>query len=162
MLRDFRIVLIGVLVIGSAGFISDPPTGTRVPLARLSSTPFSLALYSGIGQPERLVVRDNATWHTVWASIWLGTTPMPATPNVDFAKEMVIVAALGSRSTGGYSIVVDSAMATSAGLVVWIGTSSPGARCVTTQAFTAPVDVARIQRIDEPVRFVDVPKVVEC
>jgi hypothetical protein len=53
-------------------------------------------------------------------------------------------------------------MATSAGLVVWIGTSSPGARCVTTQAFSAPVDVARIQRIDEPVGFVDVPKVVQC
>lgn len=162
MLRDFRIVIIAVLVTASTGSISHPPTGTRIPLARLSSTPFSLSFYSGIGLPERLVVRDNATWHTVWASIWSRTTPMPATPNVDFTKEMVIVAALGSRSTGGYSIVVDSATETSAGLVVWIGTSSPGARCVTTQAFTAPVDVARIQRIDEPVGFVDVPKVVQC
>jgi len=155
MLRDFRIVIIAVVLIACAGSIS-------VPLARLSSTPSSLSFYGGIGRPERLVVRDNATWHTVWASIWSGTAPMPATPNVDFTKEMVIVAALGSRSTGGYSIVVDSAMATSAGLVVWIGTSSPGARCVTTQAFSAPVDVARIQRIDEPVGFVDVPKVVQC
>ena len=162
MLRDFRNVIIAVLFIACTGSISDPPTGTRIPLARLSSTPLSLSFYSGIGQPERLVVRDSAKWHTVWASIWSGTTPMPATPNVDFTKEMVIVAALGSRSTGGYSIVLDSAMATSAGLVVWIGTSSPGARCVTTQAFTAPVDVARIQRIDEPVDFVDVPKVVQC
>ena len=162
MLADFCIVIIAVLVIAATGSVSDPPTGTRIPLARLSSTPLSLSFYSGIRQPERLVVRDSATWHAVWASIWSGTTPMPATPNVDFTKEMVIVAALGSRSTGGYSIVVDSAMANSAGLIVWIGSSSPGAQCVTTQAFTAPVDVARIQRIDEPVGFVDVPKVVQC
>jgi hypothetical protein len=162
MLRDFRIVIIALLVIACTRVTRVPVGGSLIEAARLSSTPLSLSFYSGIGQPERLVVRDNATWHTVWASIWSGTTPMPATPNVDFTKEMVIVAALGSRSTGGYSIVVDSAMATSAGLVVWIGTSSPGARCVTTQAFTAPVDVARMQRIDEPVGFVDVPKIVQC
>ena len=162
MLREFRIVIIAGLAIGCTGTISSPPTGTRVPLTRLSSTPFSFSLYSGIGQPERLVIRDDATWHTVWASIWSGVTPMPATPNVNFTKEMVIVAALGSRSTGGYSIVVDSAMAISAGVTVWIGSSSPGARCLTTQAFTAPVDVARIQRIEEAVRFIDVPKVVQC
>ena len=131
-------------------------------MTRLSTTPYSFSFYSGLGQPERLVIRDDATWHSVWASIWSGTTPTPTTPNVDFTKEMVILAALGSRSTGGYGIVVDSAMMTSTGLGVWIGTSSPGRQCITTQAFTSPVDIARIQRIDAPVDFIDVPKVIQC
>lgn len=161
-MRHVPIATIAVFFLACAASISDPPSGTRVPLTRLSTTPYPFSFYSGIGQPERLVIRDNATWQSVWTSIWSGTTPVPAAPNVDFAKEMVIVAALGSRPTGGYGILVDSAMMTSSRLTVWIGTSSPGPRCVTTQAFTSPVDIARIQRIDAPVGFIDVPAVLQC
>lgn len=161
MPRALRIVSIAVLI-GCTGSIIDPPAGTRIPLTRVSGTPYPLTFYSGIGQPERLVVRDEATWHSVWASIWSGIMPVPATPNVDFTKEMLIVAALGSRSTGGYGILVDSAMTTNSGLTVWIGTWSPGPRCLTTQAFSAPLDVVRLQRIDGSVGFIDIPKVVQC
>ena len=159
MLRNLAIVPI---ILACAASISDPPSGKSIPVTRLSTTPYSFSFYSGLGQPARLVIRDDATWHSAWASIWSGTTPTPAIPNVDFTKEMVILAALGSRPTGGYGIVVDSAMMTSNGLAVWIGTTSPGPQCITTQAFTSPVDIARIQRIDAPVGFVDVPKVVQC
>lgn len=151
-----------VLLTACSGSVGEPSPGTRVPLARLSTNPYSLTCCSGIGEPERFVVRDDATWQTVWTSIWRGFTPMPPLPNVDFNKEMVIVATLGSRSTGGYGIVVDSALMTTNGLTVWVSTSSPGQTCFTTQAFTAPVDIARIQRIDVPVGFIDVAKVVQC
>lgn len=162
MLPHCRIVAIALLVAACGGSVSEPAAGTRIPLARLSTNPYSLTCCSGIAQPERLIVRDDATWQAVWTSIWRGLTPTPSLPNIDFTKEMVIVAALGSRSTGGYGIVVDSALMTTNGLKVWVGTSSPGLTCGTTQAFTSPVDIARIQRIDAPVGFVDVAKVVQC
>lgn len=162
MLRRFRLLAIGLLVIGCGGSVSEPVVGTRLPLTRLSTNPYPLTCCSSIGQPERLVVRDDATWRTVWASMWLNMSPAPELPTVDFSKEMVIVAALGSRSTGGYGILVDSAVMTSGGVALWIGTSSPGRTCLTTQAFTAPVDIARIQRVDAPVGFIDVPTVVQC
>jgi hypothetical protein len=159
--RVAALVAITLLLLACSGSISQS-AGTRLPLTRLSTGPSSLIYYSGIVQRERLVVRDDATWQTVWTSIWRGTTPTPALPNVDFANEMVIVAALGSRSTGGYSIVVDSAVMSSNGLTAWVGTSSPGPGCITTQAFTSPVDIARVQRFDAQVSFVDVPRVVQC
>jgi protease stability complex PrcB-like protein len=162
MLRSCRIIAMTFVVAACGGSVSEPPAGTPIPLTRLSANPYSLTCCSAIAQSERRVVRDNATWQTVWTETWRGTSPTPALPSVDFTKEMLIVAALGSRSTGGYGIVVDSALMTSSGLTVWIGTSSPGARCITTQAFTSPVDIARVQRIDAPVGFVDVPRVVQC
>ena len=162
MFRRFCVIAVVCCTIACSGTATEPPAGTRLAITRLSTGPYSLTFYSAIGESERLVIRDNATWQSVWTSMWRNVSPTPALPNVDFTREMLIVAALGSRSTGGYSIVVDSAVMTSGELTVWVGTSSPGPRCLTTQAFTAPVDIARIQRIDAPVAFVDVPTVVQC
>jgi len=159
MPRYGRLVAMTLLLVACSGSVSEPPSGTRIPLTRLRAEPYSFAYYTGIKQSERLVVRDEATWQSVWTSISGSVTPPPT---VDFTKEMLIVAALGSRSTGGYSIVVDSALMTSKELIVWVGTSSPGPKCLTTQAFTSPVDIARIQRIEAPVSFVDVATVVQC
>lgn len=156
------IVAVAIFTIACAASIEEPAAGTHVAVTRLRGEPYSFAYYSGVTQPERLVIRDEAAWQAAWATIWPAFAPIPAAPGVDFSKEMIVLVALGGRSTGGYSILVDSAMTTSTGLTVWIGTSSPGATCITTQAFTQPIDIARIQRIDAPVHFVDVPSVTHC
>lgn len=138
------------------------PAGTPIAVTRLRSQPYSFMYYSQLQQPERLVVRDQSAWIAAWGSLWPRGAPIPAPPAIDFTKDMVVLAALGARSTGGYSILVDSARATAKGVVVFIGTSAPGKHCVTTQAFTQPVDIARLPRSDDPVAFVDVPKVEDC
>ena len=76
--------------------------------------------------------------------------------------EMIIMAALGEQRTSDYTITVDSARMTNVGLYVFVGTQSPGALCGTTQALTQPADIARLQRIDGAVHFVDVPTLREC
>ena len=75
---------------------------------------------------------------------------------------MVIVAALGERTHGGYTIRVDSALRTADGLTVWIGMITAGPHCGTVTMLTQPVDIASLPRIDGAVRFVDVPSVVDC
>lgn len=138
------------------------PPGTAIPVTRLSPHPGSFLYYSGLQQPERLVIRDQAAWITAWSSLWPNGVPIPALPAVDFSKDMIVIAALGGRSTGGYSIFVDSARTTASGLVVFVGTSSPGRHCITTQAFTQPVDIARVPSTEAAVAFVDVPRVEDC
>jgi len=161
-MRHFSLLATAVLVVACSGSLDEPPAGMRITVMRLRSDPYSFASSSQIGQPERLVIRDDAAWQAAWASIWRPFAPIAVPPNVDFTREMVMFVALGGRSTGGYGILVDSAMATADGVTVWVGTSSPGPRCFTTQAFTAPVDIARMPRIDASVRFVDVPTVIQC
>jgi len=67
---------------------------------------------------------------------------------------MVVVAALGTHSTGGYSILVDGAsVVDSNGTAVAIRSVSPGPDCLVTEAFTEPVDIARMEMRSGPVTF---------
>src|SRR5262249_55045159 len=58
---------------------------------------------SGMEMQQHLVIRNAATWTAVWQQI-RGYGETTAAPVVDFARQVVIVAALGAKPTGGYSI----------------------------------------------------------
>jgi len=153
---------LAVLALGCSAPLDAPGPHAPVTVTRLRAEPFSFMYVSQLRQPERLVIRDQVAWVNAWASLWPFGAPIAAPPNVDFDHEMIVLAALGERPTGGYSILVDSAGTNADGVTVWVGTSTPGTHCVTTQAFTQPVDIARLPRIDAPVRFVGTSKVVDC
>jgi hypothetical protein len=160
-MRPLIASLLAALAVGCSS-LDEPTAHAPLAVTRLRSEPFSFTFSSQLRQPERLVIRDQAAWVDAWASIWPAFAPIPAPPNVDFSREMIVFVALGQRPTGGYAILVDSAGTNAEGVTVWIGTTSPGAQCVNTQAFTQPVDIARLPRIDAPVRFVDVRTVSDC
>ena len=133
-----------------------------VAVTRLRGEPYPLTHYSGLTTAQRLVVRDEAAWRDAWAAIWRDATPAPPLPSIDFAREMVVVAALGERNSGGYGILIDSAAASGGGLRVFVRTTSPGPRCFVTGALTQPVDAARLPRVDGPVEFVERAEVTDC
>jgi hypothetical protein len=131
-----------------------------LPVTRLRAEPYSFAYNSGLAESARLVVRDPAAWQQVWSM--LGNSASPAAPPVDFAAEMVVVAALGTRPTGGYSIFVDSAYRRADHIEVVVRKVAPGSSCGTTQALTQPADVARIPASSLPVRFRERDTVHDC
>jgi protease stability complex PrcB-like protein len=137
-----------------------PGNPVPVPVERLESRPTALTDSSGLTQPGIQVVRDAATWAQVWNAIWRGSPP--PLPAADFAREILVVAALGERPSSGYTILVDSAEATGDGLRVMYRTIAPGSGCVVATVMTQPVDVARIARTDPVVFFVQRPEVHEC
>jgi hypothetical protein len=109
--------------------------------------------YSGVDQASRRVIHTEAQWQALWAQVVRGRQPTPPTPEVDFGEEMVIVAAMGARATGGYAITVDSVTATPGALHVFVTERSPGSGCLTTQAFTAPVDAVALPADVRGVQF---------
>jgi hypothetical protein len=113
-----------------------------------------LYAFSGYDLPQRFVVRDSATMAFVWETIFTGVSPRPDMPTIDFSRYMVLVAALGARSTSGYDILLDSAASTADGLVVTVRIVSPGNRNV-LQVITRPVDVGVVPRLPGPVAFND-------
>jgi hypothetical protein len=112
--------------------------------------------------PQRLVVRDANAWRDTWTAIWRDVSPPPPLPVVDFSRDMVVVAALGQRPTGGFSIVIADARVENGGLRVTVRTVSPGPGCGTTLAITQPVDAARLPRFDGRVTYDDVSIVQDC
>lgn len=81
--------------------------------------------YSGMATRQRLVIRDGAAWADVWKQITSPFQPVPPVPEVDFAKNVLILAAMGTRSSGGYSIAVDEVHIVAGGARVSVTEVSP-------------------------------------
>lgn len=109
-------------------------------------------------EQTRLVIRDQQAWDDAWAKI-NGQTTAPAT---DFSTSMIVLAAMGQRNHGGYSIAFNDIAATRDALYVSVTESSPGSMCVTTQALVEPVVLARVERIDGDVQFIEHTQTTSC
>ena len=140
----------------------QPTESLPLSVTRLGRADSSLTYSSGFTTSQRLVVRDATTWGNTWAAIWGRVSTPPPLPEIDFTREMVIVAALGQRNTGGYSIFVAEAAEENGTVRVRIRSVSPGPRCGVTLALTEPVDAARVARRDGVVTFEETAEVQQC
>jgi hypothetical protein len=83
-------------------------------------------------------------------------------PRLEFDREMLLVAAMGARSSGGYRIEIVSATEHPTEIVARVVETAPGRRCGTIQAITEPADIVRLARSDKPVRWAVEQVVEEC
>jgi hypothetical protein len=123
---------------------------------------FPYRMTSGITRRDRIVIEDEATWARIWPEIVGSHSPKPPLPRVDFAREVIVIASMGQRSSGGYVISIDSALARDGGVSVVVTERSPGRTCGTTAALSSPVALARIARQASPIRFVEKTAVTDC
>ena len=141
--------------------VTIPPEPVTFQETQVSScdslTVLGYSLNSGFSDSIRAVVRDTQTWASVWRQFGGAAPP----PQVDFAKDWVLLAALGTRRTGGYGIRVDS-LGFHGGTVVNVSTIAPGSTCPTTQGWTSPALLVRVPRLPEPVIFQDHAVVTNC
>jgi PrcB C-terminal len=161
----FGIRFVVPLVLCSMACSSAPsaPGGNQpLPVVRLQPESFSFTYSSDLRESQRLVVRDQGAWQEVWTSIWRTHTPVPPLPAIDFSQDMIVVAALGERVTGGFSIFVDSATEGPAGVTVAIRSVSPATGCGVTLALTQPVDIARLPRRNGAISFDERGAVLAC
>jgi hypothetical protein len=107
---------------------------------------------SGFDEPAELVIRDRAALESAWSRVFNQVQGNPP-PAVDFGQEMIILVALGGRSSGGHAVRVDAIDHSGDGAVVRYTASSPAPGCATTQSLTSPVDVVRAPRITGTVSF---------
>lgn len=163
MTSRFLLLLTSIALLGCTRSQPATPPGTSIPVTRFRSDSLPFAFNSGVDEPERLVVRDAAAWNSLWTRIHARQSPVPPLPSVDFTKEMVVFAALGTQPSGGYSVLIDSATEAGDGNInVTVRAGSPGPACGTTSALTEPVDLARLARRDAKVQFVERRWTVAC
>ena len=129
----------------------DQPTLTRL----VSATT------SGFTEPAELVLRDAPALAEAWRTLH-GGIPAESPPAVDLARDMVVLVALGERSSGGHAVRVDGVSAAGDGATVRYTATRPGASCMTTMEITSPVDAVRVPRVDGAVRFERRDVVREC
>jgi hypothetical protein len=117
---------------------------------------------SGIAKPLLTAVRDHRAWHALWDGIAARNGPRRAAPAVDFSREMLLVAAMGARPTGGYTIQIVSVRDTGRDLVVTAVRTSPGRRCGAAAATSEPADIVKVAATDKPIRWDVRDRATEC
>lgn len=125
----------------------DEPAAAAVPFETLVQ-----ASNPGQGGPSRReVIRDEATWRTVWKEIREGSALPEEPPAVDFGREMVILAALETQGCVA-RITIREVTRTADALVVDILEAPPAPNCVCITS-ERPIHLVRLERTDLPERF---------
>jgi hypothetical protein len=121
-------------------------------------------LYSGLALPTRSVVADQATFEALWRQAFGDATGGGvAPPAVNWARDKVVVVALGERPSGGHAITVTSAKRFEDELLIEVETQLPG-NCPSAAVMTQPLDIVSIPR-NEPnviIRFVERERTASC
>lgn len=140
------------------------PSGPQAPLpiTRFAHSNSGFSSFSGIRTPTRAVVRDSTTWRTTWEQINQPFFPQPPLPTVDFNREMVLLAAMGTQPSGGYELLIESATRDTTGIDVELRRVSPGAGCPVSAVLTQPLDLVRVPFSDQPVRFSERAETTPC
>ena len=118
-------------------------------------------LSGGISQRARLVIRDRAEFNTLWQQIMRQVSDKPPLPEVDFSREMLIVAAMGSQPDP-YEILIESACEIDKQLEVLVRS----AKFLWCGAYAGllpeAVDIVRLPKTDLPVVFRETEVTCDC
>lgn len=129
-----------------------------VPFIKDGTLPFAPLVqdqYSGIAQPRNVVVRDRAGLETLWNAHYLGRSPVPPLPDVDFKRSMVVGVFAGSQAAGCQSAAVATVEGENDKVVVGYEISTLMTVAPCAQAPGAPMALAVVDRHEGEVAFVD-------
>lgn len=127
----------------------NPPLGQTVPFTLVYADK-----YSGIRAPRHELITQPARWQFVWDEIMSdGRSPRPPVPSVDFARQQLILAALGESPDACKDIEVESVRLAGDILQVSIKETRPPMSCSCPPVVVEPVDVIAIPRGTAKITF---------
>ncbi|MCD6264029.1 hypothetical protein DRO56_02670 [Candidatus Bathyarchaeota archaeon] len=81
---------------------------------------------------------------------------------MDFSNTTIIAVFMGEFSTGGYEIEIKEVIDVGSSILVKVEKTYPGRGCTTTEAFSQPYHIIKLQKIEKPVTFRTSVKVRIC
>ncbi|HLL30220.1 MAG TPA: protease complex subunit PrcB family protein [Allosphingosinicella sp.] len=155
-----RIVLAGRIDDWSKVPAEQRPAG--LPLARFDErTQARFRSMIGLYQERLMPIRNQAEWLGQWRRINARQDPPPLPP-VDFEREMLLMAAMGPQSSGGYRVTIDKVIEQPGELLAFVRFVSPGRGCGAIAAITSPVDIVRLPASPKNVRWVVERQSADC
>lgn len=113
----------------------------------IAFTDISLGYYSQFKKAGMKAIRSEDEWAAAQTQFQSAPNSLPA---IDFGKDMLIIAAMGQRNTGGYQIKITKITASEESLVIHYQTRTPAASDFVTQALTNPYHIIRLPRTEAP------------
>jgi len=112
---------------------------------------------SGFVVPLQMFLSSQKEWAEIWATRQGSATSKRMPPAVDFDRDVVIVAALGMKNSGGYSLEITRIVRTKDAIEIFIRSTAPpdGTKAAVP---TSPFVLARMKKPDRMVTFRDEEK----
>ena len=129
---------------------------------KLSGPRHMALLYGGISQPSRLVIRNRDEFNELWKQLIGPGSNKPPPPEVDFSREMIVVAAMGQKPSPSYAILIDGACEVDNQLEVFVRSVDYTKCGLQLGVITAPADIVRIPRTELPVVFRETEVTSDC
>jgi len=105
----------------------------------------------------REVIRNREEFIDFWKRLHGRVPPggfVIPLPEIDFSKEMIVVAAMGQRPSSGYSILIDGACEVDGQIEVFVSSvEEVSCGMGVFPSMTAPADAVRLPRSELPVVF---------
>ncbi|HYG49214.1 MAG TPA: protease complex subunit PrcB family protein [Allosphingosinicella sp.] len=159
--RAAKLVLAGGITDWSEVPAEQRPAG--LPLERFDErTASAFRAMSGLYEERMIVLRSRAEWQGQWRRITARQGEPPPLPPVDFEREMLLMAAMGPKPSGGYRVVIDKVVDQRGELLAFVRFVSPGRRCGAIAAVTSPVDIVRVPASAKNVRWVVEGRAGDC
>lgn len=115
----------------------------------------------GISERTRLVIHDRVKFNELWQHIMRQTSDKPPLPEVDFSREMLIVAAMGQQPSV-YEIIIDSACEVDNQLEVVVRSARYLPCGASVGLLPETVDIVRVPKTDLRVVFRETEATFDC
>jgi hypothetical protein len=161
-MRNLGLALAAALIAAACANPNSAAATGELTIQRLSAGGGSFDDNSGFDKAEGWIIRNPFEWSDVWTQIHRNRSPKPALPEIDFAKEQVVVVAMGAQSSSGYSIRITGASRQGDGVVIRTETQMPGSGCFVLTVLTQPIDLARMPRTSGSATFEEHKTVRNC
>jgi len=130
---------------------------------------FSFPTRGELNVEQRFVVRNHADWQghrlRMLPKLYDGSgraVPSNPGPSIDFAREMILIAELGLRGSGGFGVNIIRATDRGRFIEVEVRQFSPSGRCHVVADNEVPTDVVRIPASSKPIRWRVINQVRGC
>lgn len=134
---------------------APPPTGAAGSAADAAAILRKVPASTGGGPaaPAQRIVRDAKEWEALWKQVNSHRTPASKAPAVDFGKEMIAFAALGSKPSGGWTVEIVGARVEEGKLRILYAEKGPPGKAATAAVLTSPWHAVVLAKSDLPVEW---------
>ena len=116
--------------------------------------PVAHEFYSSRSEGGKFLINSDSEWKSI-----LGDN---IAKDVNFDEFSAVAVFLGEKPTGGYDIKINSVIEEETAIRVYVEESSPGKKCMVTQAFTSPFEIVKIPKTGKEAYFDISRKITDC
>lgn len=128
-----------------------------IPINELKFKTINRGFNSNQAAQNNYVIKSEEEWISI-----LQKTNAELPAPVDFDDEMILAVFQGEKPTGGYNIEIRKIVENENTIEVLVSETSPGSKCMVTDALTSPFHIIRIQKSDKEVLFRTEKVVTAC